>query len=150
MHRILLLIIITFLPCVLFAQPQTTTYQKENDFVVAVLNNPTFSIYDFLTAGGLNERNTQILSEDRYHKSKFIQNKCKELYGQYTYAKFHDIYRKISASWTVFKEVQYTDLSYDGFGKYMMKYSTFDPLAPRSCPNPELKHKLSIVPLKLK
>lgn len=133
----------------MFAQPKTTTYQKENDFVVAVLNNPSFSIYDFLTVSGLNESNTQFLSEDRYHKSKFVQNKCKELYGQYTYSKFHDIYRKIRDSWIVFKEVQYTDLSYNGFGKYMMKYGMFDTSAPKNCPDPELKHKLSIVPLKL-
>ena len=139
-----------FLPNVMFAQPQTTNYQKENDFVVAVLNNPSFSIYDFLTVSGLNERNTQFLSEDRYHKSKFVQNKCKELYGQYTYSKFHDVYRKISASWKIFKEVQYTDLSYNGFGKYMVKRGMFDTSTPRNCPNPELKHKLSIIPLQLK
>ena len=57
------------LPSVMFAQPHTTTYQKENDFVVAVLNNPSFSIYDFLTASGLNESNTQFLSEDKEYNT---------------------------------------------------------------------------------
>ena len=141
MRKLVLLIIAFFLSNVLFAQSQ-----KENDFVVAVLNNPTYSIYDLLVLD-LNESNTQFLSENFYQKTKYIQNKCKELYGQYTYSKFHDIYRRISASWTIFKQVQYTDISYNGMGKYMMKYDPFDSRVPK-CPNPELKKKLSIIPLR--
>lgn len=164
MKRFLFLMSV-FISCsVLFAQPKTVEYQKENDFIVAVLNNPTFSIYEFLCSG-LNEKNTQFLAEYQYRKSNFVKNKCKEMYGIYTDAIFHNIYRKVSASWTVFKEVQFTDLSYDGFGKYMMfgdEYSLsdvilggknlsgmFDTRRHLNCPNPELKHKLSIVPLKL-
>lgn len=131
------------------AQPKTVNYQKEHDFILEVFANPNFSIYEFLSVG-LNEKNTQLLPEERYHKSTYVQNKCKKMYGKYTYAIFHDVYRKVSASWTVFKEVQYTDLSYNGFGKYMMRYDPFDTSRPLNCPNPELKHKLSIVPLKLK
>ena len=67
-----------------FAQyPKSTVYQKKNDFMVAVLNNPTFSLFDFIRVSGLHERNTQFLDEDTYTRSSFVINRCKELYGSY-------------------------------------------------------------------
>lgn len=149
MKRILFLLLAVANIAFIFAQPKTIQYHKEHDFILEILANPNFSIYDFLCVG-LNEKNTQLISEDIYHKSSYVQNECKKLYGKYTYAVFHEIYRKASASWAVFKEVQYTDISYNGFGKYMMKRDYFDTTKPLNCPNPELKHKLSIVPIKLK
>lgn len=135
---------------IVFAQvPKSTSYKKQNDFMVAVLNNPTFSLFDLISLGGLHGRNTQFLDESSYTKSNFIINRCKELYGQYNAQTFHSIYMKVSASWKVFIEVQDCDVSYDGMGKYFMKYDMFDTSAPRNCPYPELKHKLSIVPLRL-
>ncbi len=134
----------------IFAQtPKNVNYKKQNDFMVAVLNNNTFSIYDLIKVSGLHEKNTQFLDEYSYTKSSFIVNRCKELYGQYNEQLFHNIYRKVSAAWTVFKEVQDCDLSYNGMGKYFVKHDMFDTDAPQSCPYPELKHKLSIIPLKL-
>lgn len=133
-----------------FAQyPKSTVYQKKNDFMVAVLNNPTFSLFDFIRVSGLHERNTQFLDENTYTRSSFVINRCKELYGSYNSDIFHATYMKIKAAWRVFLEVQNTDVSYDGMGKYFMKYDMFDTSAPRTCPYPELKHKLSIVPLRL-
>lgn len=135
---------------IVFAQiPKSTNYKKKNDFMVAVLNNPTFSLFNLISIGGLHERNTQFLDESSYVKSNFIINKCKELQGQYNAQIFHAIYQKVSASWKVFIEVQNSDLSHNGMGKYFMKYDMFDTSAPRHCPYPELKHKLSIVPLRL-
>lgn len=133
-----------------FAQyPKSTKYKKENDFMVAVLNNPTFSLFDFISVAEMHERNTQFLDESTYTKSNFIVNKCKELYGSFNSQTFHTTYMKVKAAWRIFLEVQNTDVSYKGMGKYFVKHDMFDTDAPRNCPNPELKHKLSIVPLRL-
>lgn len=146
-------IILIFLLCgisIVFAQvPKSASYKKKNDFMVAVLNNPTFSLFDFISVAEMHERNTLFLSESAYTKSNFIINKCKELYGQYNAQTFHTIYMKVSTSWKVFIEVQNCDVSYNGMGKYFMKHDMFDTDTPRNCPYPELKHKLSIVPLRL-
>lgn len=146
-------IVLLFLLCgisIVFAQvPKSVSYKKGNDFMVAILNNPTLSLFDLISIGGLHERNTQFLAESSYTKSNFIINKCKELCGQYNTQTFHTIYMKVSASWKVFIEIQNSDVSYEGMGKYFMKHDMFDTSAPRNCPYPELKHKLSIVPLKL-
>ena len=150
MKRSMILILLLCGISIVFAQiPKSTNYKKKNDFMVAVLNNPTFSLFNLISIGGLHERNTQFLDESSYVKSNFIINKCKELQGQYNAQIFHAIYQKVSASWKVFIEVQNSDLSHNGMGKYFMKYDMFDTSAPRDCPYPELKHKLSIVPLRL-
>ena len=44
---------------------------KQNDWIVANINNPNLSSTDFQDAG-LSTDNTQMLSEDDYLKSKFI------------------------------------------------------------------------------
>ena len=148
--RFFTLILVLCVVSIAFAQyPKSANYKKENDFMVAVLNNPTFSLFDFISVAEMHERNTQFLDESTYTKSNFIVNRCKELYGSYSSSIFHTTYMKVKAAWRVFLEIQNTDVSYEGMGKYFMKYSMFDTSAPRSCPYPELKHKLSIVPLKL-
>ena len=82
--RFLTLIFLLCTVSVVSAQyPKSTVYQKKNDFMVAVLNNPTFSLFDFIRVSGLHERNTQFLDENTYTKSNFIVNRCKELYGSY-------------------------------------------------------------------
>lgn len=124
---------------------QTTNYQKENDFMVAVLNNPSFNLYEFITVAGLHERNTQFLTESQYQATNYIKNKCSEM----NITNFHIVYVKVHKAWNIFKEVQDTDVSFDGMGKYFYKYSMWDVTKPTSCPYPELKHKLSIVPLRL-
>ena len=45
---------------------------KQNDWIVATLNNPNFSIDDFKDIG-LNLENTQILPIDEYLKSNYIK-----------------------------------------------------------------------------
>lgn len=124
------------------AQPKSVHFQKD-DFFMDVLYNPNASIYQFLVAG-LSSKNTELKELHRYQTSKVVQDKCRELN-----VSIIESYNKIKAAWKVFLEVENTDISVDGFGKYMMNYSPYNIFAPRSCPNPELKHKLSIVPLKL-
>lgn len=148
--RYFILVLLLYGVSFTFAQyPKSTNYKKENDFMVAVLNNPAFSLFDFIRVSGLHERNTQFLDENTYTKSKFIVNRCKELYGSYSSSIFHTTYMKVKSAWKVFLEIQNTDVSYEGMGKYFMKYDMFDTNTPRNCPYPELKHKLSIVPLRL-
>ena len=111
--------------------------------MVAVLNNPTFSLYDFISIANLHERNTQFLKEELYRDSDFIKNKCKELYGQYNIQTLHIIYKRVSTAWKVLLEVQNRDVSYNGMGKY------FNIKTQLKCPYPELKYKLSVIPLTL-
>lgn len=125
---------------------QSPYYQKENDFMVAVLNNPTSNLFDFIRVSGLHERNTQFLTESQYWNTRFIKNKCSEM----GITDFHSIYRKVQTAWNIFREVQDTDVSFDGMGQYFYDYGQFDVMKPTTCPYPELKHKLSIVPLQLK
>jgi hypothetical protein len=46
---------------------------KENDWIIAGLNNPDKNAGDFRTLG-LNMDNTQMLSKDEYLKSDYIKN----------------------------------------------------------------------------
>lgn len=126
------------------AQPQSIKYQKENDFFMNIIYNPTFSLYNFLTIG-LNSKNTDIKELNVYLKSHNAKTQCQKLNIDITEA-----YKKAKACWAVFLEIENTDLSVNGFGKYMIETSPYNIYAPKNCPNPELKHKLSIVPLKLK
>lgn len=125
------------------AQPKSIHYKKENDFFMNVIYNPTFSIYEFLVVG-LSSKNTELKALNRYANSTIVQDKCRELK-----VSISETYNKVNAAWKVFLEVENTDISANGFGQYMMNHSPYNIFAPRTCPNPELKHKLSIVPLKL-
>ena len=108
-----------------------------------IIYNPSFSLYNFLTIG-LNSKNTDLKELNVYLKSNNAKAQCQKLNINMT-----ETYKKVKASWKVFLEVENTDLSVKGFGKYMFEYSPYNINAPKNCPNPELKHKLSIVPLKL-
>ena len=46
----------------------------KNDWIVAGLNNPDFTPYDFSTIADMDLNNTQMLSADEYLKSDFIKN----------------------------------------------------------------------------
>lgn len=141
------LICITTLSFAQFNAPKNVTYKKENDFMLNVLYNPKFCLYDFLLVG-LHERNTAFLDKNTYKSSSKVINKCKEIYGNnYNNNTFDIIYSKVKAAWKVFLEVQDCDI--DEMAKYFTNYSKDNIFRPRNCPNPELKHKLSIVPLSL-
>jgi len=135
------LLVITFITA--NAQPKSIHYKKENDFFMNVIYNPSFSLYNFLVVG-LSSKNTELKDLHVYVNSKNVQDQCRTLKIDIS-----ETYNKVKASWKVFLEVENTDISTDGFGKYMVTYSPYNIFAPKTCPNPELKHKLSIVPLKL-
>lgn len=65
--------------------------QKENDWVLNLLNNQDFSVSDFKDVG-LNADNTSLLSEDVYKQSKQIQDIFKKEDGTFDDVTFHKFY----------------------------------------------------------
>lgn len=143
MRRLFITLLCAIVVIPIFAQPKSIHYKKENDFFMNVIYNPDISLYKFLIVG-LSSKNTELRDLNVYVNSKIVQDKCRELN-----ISISESYYKIKASWKVFLEIENTDLSYDGFGKYMIEAHPHNIFVPKNCPNPELKHKLSIVPLKL-
>lgn len=66
---------------------------KNNDFIVAAINNPGFGPADF-RAAGMDSENTQILSKDEYLKSDYIKTNdaFKDANGDFSEKKFSDFY----------------------------------------------------------
>ena len=132
--------------CIFFiniiAQPKSVNYKKENDYFLTVLTNPGFSLCDFKDVG-LNESNTELLAESDYLNAtgSNVHRLMMEVVGRDDYATREKIYRKIAASWQVFKEIQYRKEWVD------VHYSPHNIWAKKI--DPVIKHKLSIVPLKL-
>lgn len=60
---------------------------KENDWIVATLNNPEFTAADFKNIQGLSLDNTQLLSKDEYLKSSFITENDNFKNGDGTFSK---------------------------------------------------------------
>lgn len=69
---------------------------KQNDWIVASLNNPDFTATDFKNILDLSLDNTQLLSKDEYLKSSFITENplFQKEDGQFDKNKFDDFYNK--------------------------------------------------------
>lgn len=69
---------------------------KQNDYIVASINNPDFSPADFKNIAGLNLGNTQMLTEDQYVKSKFIRENplFADSSGSFSEEKFAQFYQQ--------------------------------------------------------
>ena len=69
---------------------------KQNDWIVASLNNPDFTATDFKNILDLSLDNTQLLSKDEYLKSSFITNNpmFQDNNGEFSKQKFDDYYNK--------------------------------------------------------
>ena len=66
---------------------------KQNDWLVATLNNPTFEVGDFQHILDMNLDNTQMLSKDQYLKSRYIrENPIFQTDGQFDNSKFDSFY----------------------------------------------------------
>ncbi len=117
---------------------------KENDFLVAVINNPSYNIYDLIMVAGLNSYNTQFLTEKQYASSRYIRKK-------YTPARFHKIYVRLSKAWKLFLICQSYDLKSSEIEECMNNYSTWDVNKPNTSQtsNPRLIRALKVVPLDL-
>lgn len=132
-----------------YSQPKSLNYEDEpktEDFFLDILSNPNTNLYEFLICG-LNSHNTDLKELYIYQRDTWTQNKCKELNTT-----VEEAYKKVKACWKVFKEIENTDISYNGFGKYVMKYHRDNITAKQiqdNCPNKRLQHQLWIVPLRL-
>ena len=78
----------------------------KNDWIVAGLNNPDFTSYDFSTIADMNLNNTQMLSADEYLKSDFIKNHemFKDDSGSFSESKFRQYHQKRIEDFREFQE----------------------------------------------
>lgn len=102
------------------AQPQSIEYKKQ-DFLLAVLANPTFSLCDFKDVG-LDESNTCLENEALYvnTKSQEFHKFMIRVVGKDDFNTRKTVYKKVAASWRVFKEIQYRKECVD------IQYSRYD------------------------
>ena len=96
---------------------------KQNDWIVATLNNPDFSVSDFKNISGLSLANTQFLDEDVYKNSAFIKNQkqFQDNNGNFSEQKFNDFYNQAATSFRNFS-IEDTVDNY--------QYDMWDPSAP--------------------
>ena len=101
---------------------------KNNDWIVANINNPGFTPGDF-RASGMDMNNTQILSKDEYLQSDFIKTNdaFKDANGDFSEKKFSDFYDSALQGYNVFSSIE------DGF-----QYDQFDARRTRK-PNSQTK-----------
>lgn len=77
---------------------------KQNDWLVASLNNPNFTPQDFKDVSGMTLDNTQFLSKDDYKKSSFVRNQkvFQDNDGKFSEDKFDSYYNNIASTFNVF------------------------------------------------
>lgn len=82
----------------------------KNDWIVAGLNNPDFTPYDFSTIADMDLNNTQMLSADEYLKSDFIKNHdmFKDSSGKFSEEKFRQYHQHRTRDFQEFQENEYS------------------------------------------
>ena len=90
---------------------------KQNDWIVATLNNPEFTAADFKNIQGLSLDNTQLLSKDDYLKSSFIKENdaFKKADGTFDESKFNTFYNEQSKKFAEFTQESSLDNYTYGF-----------------------------------
>lgn len=99
---------------------------KENDWIIATMNNPTFDVGDFQYIADMTLDNTQLLSKDQYLKSKYIRESdlFKNEQGEFSEDSFNEFYQKAAQK---FKEFSTEDI----VDHYDYKYSMWDVTRPK-------------------
>lgn len=107
---------------------------KQNDLMLNILENPSFSISDFQNVG-LNADNTSLESESTYASSPIIQNNplFQTPTGQFDNAKFHQTYLGAQQAYNYLATEPNKD-----FTPVFSKYNIFAPMEQRNW-NPEFK-----------
>lgn len=79
---------------------------KENDWIVATINNPDFTASDFKNVQGLSLDNTQLLSKDDYLKSSFITTNpaFQNADGTFNKDKFDTFYNNQAKNFRIFSK----------------------------------------------
>lgn len=100
---------------------------KENDWIVAQINNPQYTASDFRDLAGLTLDNTQFLSKQDYLKSDFIRNNdlFKDKDGNFKEEKFNQFYNIAAKNFIDFS-------SDDEINNY--QYSVWDVSRPSDAP----------------
>ena len=91
---------------------------KQNDWVIANLNNPDFDVQDFQYIAEMNLENTQLLPESYYINNPYVteRQEFKNEEGQFSKDKFSDFYNKIVPAFKEFSsEDQINNLEYSMF-----------------------------------
>ncbi len=98
---------------------------KQNDWIVATINNPTYDPQDFQYISGLTLDNTQLLPKESYLKSSFIRdNKAfKDNNGNFSEDLFNTIYNEAAQKFQDFS----TENEIDEY-----QYSMWDALRPKN------------------
>lgn len=109
---------------------------KQNDWIVATINNPTYDSQDFQYLAGLTLDNTQLLSKDEYLKSQFIRNNeaFKDKNGNFDEKVFNDIYQQAATKFQDFS----TENEINDY-----QYSMWDTLRPKDGKIKNLNFSLS-------
>ena len=91
---------------------------KENDIILNMLANPSFTLEDFKTVG-LTSDNTGLQSEDKYLQSAKIQqiSSFKDANNNFDKAKFHNFYTYASAV--------YNQLATDDYDKKILEQAQY-------------------------
>lgn len=111
---------------------------KQNDWLVASLNNPDFTVSDFKNISDLSLDNTQFLSKEQYMKSPFIKNQkiFQDDDGNFSEKKFDKFYNNVSDS---FRDFSMED-TVDNY-----QYSIWDPHRPNNGKIKSINFNLSTV-----
>lgn len=84
---------------------------KQNDWIVATLNNPTFDAGDFQNISDMTLDNTQMLSRDQYLKSRFIRenDRFKNDQGEFSEELFNTFYNNAASEFARFSTENIVD-----------------------------------------
>ena len=90
---------------------------KQNDWIIANINNPDFTVSDFKNIGGLSLDNTQLLPIDQYLKNdKVVNNELfKDSSGQFNKDIFKNYYNNLSEKFNNFAQESSLDNYEYGF-----------------------------------
>ncbi len=96
---------------------------KQNDWIIANINNPDFTTADFKNIGGLSLQNTQLLPIDMYLKNEKVTNSdlFKDDSGEFDKNKFKDYYNKQAERFGNFQEDSNLDNYEYGFWDIFQK-----------------------------
>lgn len=98
---------------------------KQNDWIIATLNNPTFDIQDFKYISEMSLNNTQLLPKETYLKSNYIleNERFKNQDGQFSQDLFDTFYREAANRFAQFSTEDIVD-------NYQYEYDIFDARRP--------------------
>ena len=113
--------------------------KDDQDFLYNVFANPDFSLYDFYLVG-LRSGNTVLRDYSFYTKNKEVMKDCRKNNWNLV-----EIYKKISISYDIFKQIEYYSPTVIAASSGRRKLNVFS----QQYIDYDLRKKLKIVPLKL-